>query len=368
MLDTESLLLPIREDAPTGDNLRDDPSPGSPYYQIKDARNAARAAERAAQMSDDPSDAAQADWRPVLELAPKLIGELSKDLEVAAWLIEALVREEGYGGLRSGFVLARKLVETYWDGLYPLPDEDGISTRVAPLAGLNGEEAEGTLIVPIGMVPLMADDKGPLSAWHYRSAREIDAITDPEAKQRRIDAGGVAFERFATAVATSDPADLFEDLAEVESCLEEFKALSDALDERCGHDAPPTSTIRHALEDVLECLRYLTKDLTPPSDASAAEPTGEGGGGGGAAPAQQQSAPGVIASREDAVEAMRKIRDYYRRTEPHSPVSYMVDQALRWSQMPLHQLVGELIADTSARRSFQLRTGMTTDGTEQSES
>ena len=39
----------------------------------------------------------------------------------------------------------RELAENFWDGLYPLPDEDGILTRVAPLAGLNGVEADGVL-------------------------------------------------------------------------------------------------------------------------------------------------------------------------------------------------------------------------------
>jgi type VI secretion system protein ImpA len=81
----------------------------------------------------------------------------------------------------------------------------------------------------------------------------------------------------------------------------------------------------------------------------------------------QASPPGVIATREDALDAIRRVRDYFRRTEPHSPLSYVLDQALRWSQMPLHALVGELIADPSALAHFQLRTGINTGpDTEQS--
>lgn len=369
MLETESLLRPIREDAPTGENLRDDPSPGSPYYQLKDARNAARAAERAAQGLEDPSSATPANWRPVLELAPSLLSDVSKDIEVGTWLIEALVREEGFAGLQNGFEITRRLIEEFWDGLYPLPDEEGVRTRVAPLTGLNGDDSEGTLLAPIGMVPLLADDKGLLTSWHYHTAREIEAITDAEAKQRRIDTSGVSLERFAAGIAMADPGDLFALVAEVESCIKEFGDLSAALDERCGQDGPPTSSIRHALEEVLDCLRFLTKDLTPPVDPSEEEGAdGEGGGDGTGSGQKQKSAPGVIASREDAVEAMRRVRDYYRRTEPHSPVSYVVDQALRWSQMPLHQLVSELIADTSARTAFQLRTGMTSDSEQAQES
>jgi type VI secretion system protein ImpA len=358
MLDTEWLLRPIRDDAPAGENLRDDPSPTSPYYQIKDARNTARSMERAVQQAEDPSASPAPDWHPVLELGPKLIGELSKDLEVAAWLIEAQLRAEGFPGLRAGFELARGLLETVWDGLHPRPDEEGILTRVAPLAGLNGDEAEGTLIVPIGMVPLLADDRGPLSTWHYQTAREIAAIADPELRQRRLEAGAVSPERFLAAVASTDPADLFARLDEVEACLREFDALSRTLDEKCGSSAPPTSSIRQALQDVLDCLSYLTKDLARPqgSDHGAAAVGGEGeaGASGRAAPA----APGVIASRRDAVESMQRVRDYFRQTEPHSPLSYLLDQALRWSQLPLHVLAAELIPDPSALASFQVRTGI----------
>jgi type VI secretion system protein ImpA len=52
------------------------------------------------------------------------------------------------------------------------------------------------------------------------------------------------------------------------------------------------------------------------------------------------------------------VRDFFRQTEPHSPLSYLVDQALRWSQMPLHLLVRELISDPSALAGFQMRTGV----------
>lgn len=360
MIDTESLLRPIREDSPTGENLRDDPSPTSPYYQIKDARNAARATERAAQMAEDPGSAPQPDWTPVLELGPRLLGEISKDLEIAVWMIEAQVREEGFAGLKNGFELVRRLLETFWDGIHPRPDEEGLATRIAPLTGLNGDEAEGTLIVPIGMVPLLWHDGAPLSTWHYRGARELATLTDPDVRNRRIAAGAVPLDRFQTAVTASDPAELYARLAEVEACLKEFDALSALLDERCGGGAPPTSNIRQALQDVLDCLRYVTRDLPQPTPGAAsaatdgAAPSPARAGGGVAA----ASAPGVVATRADAVEAMRKVRDFFRQTEPHSPLSYLVDQALRWSQMPLHLLVRELITDESALNHFQMRTGV----------
>src|SRR5581483_9147750 len=152
VLDFSQLLLPITGDGPAGEDLRADASPNSLYYLVKDARSAARAAERQIVMEDEPS--ARPDWRPVFYHAVKALAERSKDLEITAYLIEALVRLYGFAGLRDGFRLARGLIEQFWDGLYPLPDEEGLATRVAPLTSLNGDDAEGTLIAPIALVPL----------------------------------------------------------------------------------------------------------------------------------------------------------------------------------------------------------------------
>src|SRR5262245_52304712 len=127
ILDFAKLTGPIPGDKPAGIDLRADTAAGSPYYAIKDARNAARAAERQLVVEGDDSVPAP-DWRPVLQHGLKATAEKAKDLEVVAYVIEALVRLHGFAGLRDGFRLARECVERFWDGLYPLPDEDGVDT------------------------------------------------------------------------------------------------------------------------------------------------------------------------------------------------------------------------------------------------
>src|SRR3954451_16255081 len=96
ILNLDELLAPIAGDNPAGIDLRADPSPGSIYFKAKDARAAARAAERAidAGQSDDAGGLLPA-WRTILELSPKLLAEHAKDLEIACWYIEALLRAYG---------------------------------------------------------------------------------------------------------------------------------------------------------------------------------------------------------------------------------------------------------------------------------
>src|SRR5512135_1813636 len=118
VLNFEKLLAPFPGENPAGVDLRADPSPVSDYYTIKGARETARATERLiskGEVTDPP------DWRSVVDRGTKVLSEKSKDLQIATYLIEALLRQHGYAGLRDGFRLARELVEKYWDQLYPLP-------------------------------------------------------------------------------------------------------------------------------------------------------------------------------------------------------------------------------------------------------
>src|SRR5262249_34830384 len=84
--------------APQGIDLREDFSSTSPYNRLRDARSEARDAERGQDAGDaDARDPAPL-WRTVRELAVKTLAEASKDLEVAAWATQALVRRPGLGG------------------------------------------------------------------------------------------------------------------------------------------------------------------------------------------------------------------------------------------------------------------------------
>jgi type VI secretion system protein ImpA len=52
-------------------------------------------------------------------------------------------------------------------------------------------------------------------------------------------------------------------------------------------------------------------------------------------------------SRADALRQLAAVADYFRRTEPHSPVSYLVQRAVRWGEMPLEAWLQNVIHDES---------------------
>lgn len=364
-IDLDALLAPIDGDSPAGTNLREDASPESSYYALKDARSIARSRERA--MDEVEEGVLLPEWRTILDLAPQVLAEKSKDLEVASWLTEAMVRSSGFIGLAAGFRLIGGLVDGFWDELYPPEDEDGVETKVAPVTGLNGEGGDGTLIAPIRRVPItLGTSIGPFATWQFDQAMELKRIDDEERRQARIDAGAVTYEDFERAVRET-PTEFYTALdAELEEALAALAAMSDGFDAKAGYDAPPLSTIRDALTAVRDAVTFVMREWGKVS-ASAGEPAAEtdaeqDGAAEAGAPARAPAAtaPGVgqIASREDAFQAMLKIAEFFRKTEPHSPVSYTLEELVRRGRMPLTDLIAELIPDEDARRNFLLRAGI----------
>jgi len=370
VLDFAKLLAPLSGDKKTGTDLRADSSPTSPYYAIKDARSTARAAERAQVTEEAGAEKPlPPDWRPVSTHGVKVLAEKSKDLEIAAYLIEAQIRINGFAGLRDGFRLARELVEKYWDGLFPVLDEDGPERRLSALIGLNGDESEGTLIVPIAKVPITENTNfGRLSAASYHEAMTVNKTADPKLKEKKIAAGALSMENFQKAVAETPPkffATLVDDLT---ASMQEFDKLNAALTQRCGDKAPPSSNIKSALVAVLDIIKDQARAQL---EKAAMEAQAKADGGATSAkegapkdgPQQANGAPvqpGVIRTREDAFTALTKAADYFRKAEPHSPVSYALEQAVRWGKMPLPELLAELIPDEAPRKSLFKQVGIKT--------
>ena len=55
---------------------------------------------------------------------------------------------------------------------------------------------------------------------------------------------------------------------------------------------------------------------------------------------------------------LEEVAEFYRRSEPHSPMSSAAGQLARWGRMTLPELVDVLIPDEHARSFFRMRTGL----------
>ena len=52
--------------------------------------------------------------------------------------------------------------------------------------------------------------------------------------------------------------------------------------------------------------------------------------------------------RLDALRRLAAVAQFFRRTEPHSPVAYLVQRATRWGEMPLEEWLNEVIKSKDA--------------------
>jgi type VI secretion system protein ImpA len=367
IIDIDELLQPISDEQPQGVDIREDSSSNSLYYQIKDARNAARAAERASLFDPEQASNVMSEWRPILDLAPTILKEHSKDLEVASWLMEALIRFHDFSGLRDGIVLTKRLIDQYWDNVYPEPDEDGIETKVAPLSGLNGDSGEGTLLAPMRNAIITIDSSvGAFSYWQYQQARDADKISDPDKRQEKLDSLGFNLQNIESAVAEA-PDEFYQNLVEdMEQAVADFRAMNDTLRSHCGHDAPPYSLILETLEEIQRAVRFIAKDKLAVeevvedtvSDAASAPAAGARPAGAGAS--------GPIGSREDALRRLEEVAKYFRATEPHTPLVTGIERLVRWGRMPMADLILELVPDATARAFYQHLTGANLNEDDQS--
>ncbi|MBY6189992.1 type VI secretion system protein TssA [Microbulbifer agarilyticus] len=372
VVDVDALLHDVAGDSAQGEDIRNDRSPTSDYYTIKDARNNARAAERSAMFDESDIDLL-APWRDVAATAEKILREKSKDLEVASWYTEALIRLHGFAGLRDGILLINGLIEKFWEGLYPEPDEDGMETKVAPLTGLNGDGADGTLLLPIRSAEITPHgDYGGFSFFQYQQARDADKIADPDGKSARIETLGYDIGEFEQCSNSAAPQWADDLVGTLEEALSTYKKINEALRERCGHDAPPFSNITSLLDEVLRTTRFIyslqLESLS--SDPEVAETSGgddvqEPGMQQVAAMMQQVSVPsGAITSREEALVLLEKAARYFRTYEPHTPLAPGLERLISWGRMTVAELMTELLPDDQARAIYSQLTGVLLDGSD----
>ncbi len=358
--EVSELTEPISETAATGVDVRDDVSPASHYYTYKDIRNEARSSERKSLIDDNRVSLCEKQWRPILNEIPKIFINETKDLELCAWYIEALCRTYGFKGFIFGFKVATELIEKYWDDLYPLP-EDELSERVGALVGLNGIDAEGALIVPLKTIPIT--DGGDIYTFSdYEQACEVDRLGD-DAKKAKIGLGFTSMEEMDKSVKESPEHFLTELNSDIEEAIAVFKTFSDVMDEAMLGDAQPTSYIEGILQSYLSAVHHLGKDIFAKikqeneraeyaeehsgDDAESGELVSTGGNSDG-----NGGGNGPVNNRVTALEKLNEIAVFFRNTEPHSPMSYGIEQIVHWASLTLPELLNELIVDDEARMTY----------------
>jgi type VI secretion system protein ImpA len=333
----DRLLAPVSEAAPSGTCLRFEPV----YDEIKRLRE-----------EDDPTlpqgvwqrELKRADWPGVAALCAEALETRTKDLQIAAWLTEAWTRLEGFPGLDRGLRLLAGLCQGFWDDLYPAlgeDDEDRFAARLAPV-----EWAVDRLQLPVKRIPITTPgDNGMPYGWlDWETGAYLSNLArqDAEAARNAEEQGMVTQALFLTSLSLT-PASRLKALAgEVAAAVAALGELESVLDGRCGVDAPSLAGLGGTLAAIQAFVDRVVEERGEKEPAEACAP-GEWPAPELLAAEGQAGRTGSIASRADAYQRLSEAADYLLRTEPHSPVPYLVRRSIAWGNMSLAELLQELL-------------------------
>ncbi|PHS12265.1 MAG: type VI secretion system protein TssA [Blastopirellula sp.] len=370
VIDIESLVTAFSEDHPSGVELRQSDH-ASLYHDLRGAFEKSVRAERDLVQAqsfpdEDSSEIEDPQWGEVRTLAIEVLQNHSKDLAVASWLTESLFRLKGFPGLRDGIRVCLEISKRYWSVIHPEPDEDyGYEDTVAQLDGLAAERSFG----PIELIPVTREHDG-FSIFDFNEANRIEAMEHKE-KQHRIENGEIDRARFDESFVQTGREALETTIDDIGQCIDDLKELGDFLDENCTNNSfgdptsPSLTSFRKKLEEIRGTIQNLLNELLPNDESTASETTSEeslnDGSTGEMTQAVRVSAPGEITNRKDAVKVLKKVAEFFRKTEPHSPVSYSLEQVAKWADLSLPELLKDLIHDDSVLSELQRRAGIPLD-------
>lgn len=353
-IDVNELLAPIPGSDPAGT----DASFSDQFDRIREARRAddANLAQGAWQ-----TELKVADWREAQSLSEDILLRTSKDLQATVWLGEALISRYGLEGARDGFDLLAGMLDAYWDSLYPRAEDGDLEERAGKLAWFATYGSRALLAT------LLNDDaQAPLTLAGWQDSREVDNLgrQNAEAYQAALDEGRINGETYDARMLTTAEGVIRERIDQAAAAREAFARFSAISDAKLGREAPNLAGIDDALKKIQQVYaRVATAKgmggvAAVSEDGSAVVESGDGGASVAGGGVSLDLGAGSLASKEAALRSITEIAGFFRRTEPHNPVAYLLDRAVYWANMPLEQWLAEVIRDESTLSSIRERVGL----------
>lgn len=326
MFVADQLLNPIRADQPSGADLAFSPE--------VDAITLAR-------KFDDPSldqgewvtDLKEADWDFVVKRCAALLENKSKDLRLAVWLAEAGAKKYRMRGLAEGLRVIAGLFEQYWDlGLFPEADGDDHDQRIGNLGWILAR-----IPALLREMPITDGNGSRYSLVDFEMARKNPH--NPDLKLTDLDSAKRANTTKFRSEFSADAAYLLDAILQLEK----------AADDRLGQDSPGFASAREAVKTMLHLMPTTTSAPAAGSAPVTHETiSNDQGMPHIPAPPVYAGPPGAIHTRGDAIAQLRAVAEFFRRTEPHSPVSYFADKAANAGEQDLHEWLRSVVKDPSS--------------------
>ncbi|PSW05803.1 ImpA family type VI secretion system protein [Photobacterium lipolyticum] len=386
----QSLLSPLEDDNFCGLYLKSD---RQAFRPLRNEFNLAQTSLRKLTQNPDPSEfdalfeENKKNWNVLSNSLGIVFANSSRDIELTGWMMAAqVVIDPSLSGAKETALWLQELVSVHWDSLQPvLPDskikadnEDDKSNeinafKVKAFIQLVGESEDSSLLYsPFLMTPLIGDldysryqseeYKGNLpeirSQYHNLALTDKNQVIDLIDNLNDLKNSFVAIEQKVTEIG--------------KQCLQSpvgFKFVIGLINKMLGaiefiSGLKPSTTVATVNGATQEAPAQIEPQAEPSHHTHYAEHIEM---------AKQQAAVSTVSfaslgeqqafNRDQVFHQLRDIADYFRQTEPHSPVAYLLEKAIRWGYMPLPELMGELLLNQqdTIERVFNL-TGLDEEG------
>jgi len=387
MVDIVQLLAPISEESPTGNYLKLD---RSIYRALRNSYNAAQSSFR--QLIETPEassdeallDANETNWTQLRNSTYDALTQSTKDLELLGWYISSqLFTAQPYQNLADSTKVLKGLIEAFWGRLHPTLPENKIKSadeqgqlkeladfRIKPLLQLVGESNDSTaLFMPLQLIGLIeditfgdylrAERSGDLEALKqkaqklysnevertvlllseaYQNFTEAETAIAKECQQVGVTPISFRFVKANIADSINAIRFLVEDkfsrwplddtyqVRKEEALIQQPEATSEQLHESATESAPkePEATSNSSPQTIAQVQTEVA--TVAPIHVNV----------------------GQVANRDQAFQELRKISEFFKQTEPHSPISFLLERAIRWGYMSLPELMQEMTAGNSS--------------------
>lgn len=358
-LELDFLLQPISAETPCGTDC----SFSNEFHAIKKAKT-----------QDDPAlaqgdwvlEPKQADWAFIHTKSITLLTEKTKDIRIFSWLLESWTHLHGFEGVAKALELLQRSLADYWMQLHPQIEDDDLDQRIGLLQGYIHLLPNLLKSIPIVSMPQA------FTLTHYEGMLHLQNLklkSGSDLEESHSNPCINDLEQFEQALFNTSKSVQYQNYHKFCDVLNQWQLLKKILDSLMGLDAPSFASIDSQLETIHLSLKKIYKADALTNSASKASMLSATSEEHSPQPHELLVTPSLpsiynqqpfqpqpqnhLENREQAMRLMQEVSDYFQINEPHSPVSYMLQKTIKWSQMPLHEWLTEVLKNERPIENMQ---------------
>ena len=335
----KTLWLPVSERQPQGEYLKAD---GARYRPLRNLFNIAQSSlRRLLQQTDEESRAQHrqqmlADQTALADALLPVLTDTARDISLSGWYLWCqILQDPSLHALEQSLAWFSVQITKHLEQLPPQHQEDPQAEQIKlqELSLILGSGTENCLFYSAVLLLPVADD---IPYYHYLQCQHRGTLPDSPSHSAQ------------------SQADARQRIDVLTQCLAHLQPLTVFFAERgAGSTVSPVffTELLTGYRNAVMAVSGLTLPVPPVTEALPEHPP-EKTASPVAEPSERPDFPALRQrnhhNRDTALRQLREISRYFRDSEPHSPISYLLEKAIRWGQMSLAGLWQEILLEDNS--------------------